>query len=75
VSANRVARIENGANAKQSTMDALQRALEAVGVEFTNGDRPGVRLFWPAADPFSPEAGASRRIKSSKEKGGALPSE
>jgi hypothetical protein len=33
-------RIKNGADAKQS-MD--QRALELAGVEFTNGDQPGVR--------------------------------
>ena len=26
------------------TIDALQRALEFAGVEFTNGDQPGVRL-------------------------------
>jgi hypothetical protein len=25
-------------------VDSLQRALEAAGVEFTNGDQPGVRL-------------------------------
>jgi transcriptional regulator with XRE-family HTH domain len=44
VTANTVTRIENGADAKQSTMDALQRALEAAGVEFTNGEQPGVRV-------------------------------
>jgi len=44
VTANTVTRIENGADAKQSTMDALQRALESAGVEFTNGEQPGVRL-------------------------------
>lgn len=44
VTANTVTRIENGADAKQSTIEALQRALEAAGVEFTNGDQPGVRL-------------------------------
>jgi transcriptional regulator with XRE-family HTH domain len=44
VTANTVTRIENGADAKQSTIDALQQALEAAGVEFTNGDQPGVRL-------------------------------
>jgi transcriptional regulator with XRE-family HTH domain len=44
VTANTVTRIENGADAKQSTMDALQRALEAAGVEFTNGEQPGVRI-------------------------------
>ena len=30
-------------------MDRLQRALEAAGVEFTNGDQPGVRLTKVAA--------------------------
>jgi transcriptional regulator with XRE-family HTH domain len=29
---------------QQSTLAALQRALEAAGVEFTNGARPGVRM-------------------------------
>ena len=42
VTANTVTRIENGADAKQSTMEKLQRALEAAGIEFTNGDQPGV---------------------------------
>ena len=50
VTANTVTRIENGADAKQSTMDRMQRALEAAGVEFTNGDQPGVRLT-RAAEP------------------------
>ena len=49
VTANTVTRIENGADAKQSTMDRLQCALEAAGVEFTNGDQPGVRLTKLAA--------------------------
>jgi transcriptional regulator with XRE-family HTH domain len=49
VAANTVTRIENGADAKQSTMDRLQRALEAAGVEFTNGGQPGVRLTTAAA--------------------------
>jgi transcriptional regulator with XRE-family HTH domain len=34
VTANTVTRIENGADAKQSTMDRLQHALEAAGIEF-----------------------------------------
>jgi transcriptional regulator with XRE-family HTH domain len=49
VAANTVTRIENGADAKQSTMDKLQRMLEAAGVEFTNGDQPGLRLTRIAA--------------------------
>jgi transcriptional regulator with XRE-family HTH domain len=46
VTANTVTRIENGADAKQSTIDRLQQALEAAGVEFIdeNGGGPGVRL-------------------------------
>lgn len=46
VTANTVTRIENGADAKQSTIDALRAALEAGGVEFIpeNGGGPGVRL-------------------------------
>jgi transcriptional regulator with XRE-family HTH domain len=49
VTANTVTRIENGADAKQSTMDRLQQALEAAGIEFIdeNGGGPGVRLRKP----------------------------
>jgi transcriptional regulator with XRE-family HTH domain len=59
VTANTVTRIENGADAKQSTMDALQRALEAAGVEFTNGEQPGVRVAKaaPAQSVEPPGAG------------------
>jgi transcriptional regulator with XRE-family HTH domain len=46
VAANTVTRIENGADAMQSTMDKLQRLLESAGIEFIdeNGGGPGVRL-------------------------------
>ena len=46
VTANTVTRIENGADAKQSTMDKLQHALEVAGVDFIdeNGGGLGVRL-------------------------------
>jgi transcriptional regulator with XRE-family HTH domain len=59
VNANTVTRIENGADAKQSTMDALQGALEAAGVEFTNGEQPGVRLSKVAAAESAESAGVS----------------
>ena len=63
VTANTVTRIENGADAKQSTIDALQRALEAAGIEFTNGDQPGVRLTRAAAArPAEPGRAQSRRM-------------
>jgi transcriptional regulator with XRE-family HTH domain len=46
VTANTVTRIENGADAKQSTIDKLRRALEEAGIEFLeeNGGGAGVRL-------------------------------
>jgi len=46
VTANTVTRIENGSDARQSTMESLQQALEAAGVVFIdeNGGGPGVRL-------------------------------
>jgi transcriptional regulator with XRE-family HTH domain len=44
ITANTVTRIENGADAKQSTMDALQAALESAGIEFTNGGQSGVKI-------------------------------
>jgi transcriptional regulator with XRE-family HTH domain len=37
--------IETGtSDPKASTLSAIQKALEAAGVEFTNGEQPGVRL-------------------------------
>jgi transcriptional regulator with XRE-family HTH domain len=63
VTANTVTRIENGADAKQSTIDALQRALEAAGIEFTNGDQLGVRLTKAAAARSAePGSAQSRRV-------------
>jgi hypothetical protein len=44
-----VATFERGDELEERTIDALQRALEAAGVEFTNGDQPGVRLTRAAA--------------------------
>src|SRR5271170_2525985 len=60
VTANTVTRIENGADAKQSTMDALQRALETAGIEFTNGEQPGVRLTKAALAHSAKTSSASK---------------
>jgi transcriptional regulator with XRE-family HTH domain len=49
VSMDTVARFERGEELKERTIEALQRALEAAGVEFTNGEQPGVRLNKSAA--------------------------
>ena len=37
-----------GGPARRSTLVLLQQALESGGVEFTNGDYPGVRLVGAA---------------------------
>jgi hypothetical protein len=48
---------------KERTIDALHRALEAAGVEFTNGDQPGVRLSKAAhRAPLSQPARQNRRL-------------
>jgi predicted transcriptional regulator len=39
-----VTRLEAGQPLKPRTVEAIQHALEKAGVEFTNGDKPGVRL-------------------------------
>ncbi len=63
VSTDTVARFERGDELKERTINALQRALEAAGIEFTNGDQPGVRLT-KAAAARSAEPGStqSRRV-------------
>jgi len=43
------------------TIDALQRALETAGVEFTNGDQPGVRVARLAAARLAAPASARKR--------------
>ena len=39
-----LSRVEDDQPANASTLAAIRTALEAAGVEFTNGDAPGVRL-------------------------------
>jgi transcriptional regulator with XRE-family HTH domain len=46
LTANTISRVENGAESMASTLEKIQRALEAAGVEFIpeNGGGAGVRL-------------------------------
>jgi predicted transcriptional regulator len=50
----RIERTPGVVSAYASTVDSLQRALEAAGIEFMNSDQPGVRLkaMGPAAIPI-----------------------
>ena len=41
--------MEGRLKATTKTVDALQRALEAAGVEFLDGEKPGVRMRAPSA--------------------------
>jgi hypothetical protein len=45
---------------------ALRAALEAAGVEFTNGDHPGVRLTRAAASRSEEAAAASKPLAAGK---------
>jgi transcriptional regulator with XRE-family HTH domain len=70
VSPNTIARLERGEEMRESTLAAIQRALEDAGVEFTNGDQPGVRMkagFQPSApapefDPFGGKGGFQTHV-------------
>lgn len=44
VSTNTVTRFERGEPLRERTVDAIRAALESAGVQFTNGDQPGVRM-------------------------------
>ena len=60
VAVDTVVRFERGDELKERTIEALRRALEAAGVEFTNADRPGV-LLTKAAAARSPEPASSSK--------------
>jgi transcriptional regulator with XRE-family HTH domain len=66
VSIDTVARFERGDELKERTIDALQRALEAAGAEFTNGDQPGVRLTRVVAMRSVERASGSKRRVAAK---------
>jgi transcriptional regulator with XRE-family HTH domain len=44
VATDTITRLEAGKDLKPRTIEAVQHALEKAGVEFTNGDAPGVKL-------------------------------
>jgi hypothetical protein len=53
-------------SANHQTVLALERALEAAGVEFINSERPGVRLRNPGAAPIAPVGSVSKPAAGSK---------
>lgn len=66
IGANTVNRFEGGQDARLSSVDKMRRALESAGVEFTNGDKPGVRLLgaWSVRVSTPNESGEPGPVKS-----------
>jgi hypothetical protein len=62
----RIERIPGAVSAYTSTMAAIQRALEDGGIEFTDGDQPGVRLRSLVAAPAAEAARASKLVGGTK---------
>jgi len=54
VATDTITRFEAGKELKARTIEAVQHALEKAGVEFTNGDAPGVKLRKKKRSPPSP---------------------
>ena len=52
---------------RPATMDELRSALEAAGVEFTNGDQPGVRLRKMKSETLLDDRGGRRLPRHSVE--------
>jgi transcriptional regulator with XRE-family HTH domain len=72
VATDTVARFERGDELKERTIDALQRALEAAGIEFTNDNQPGVRLTKAAAArSAAPGSAQNRRVAAKRVRGKA----
>ena len=65
VSVDTITRFERGDQLKERTIEAIQRALEAAGIEFTNGDQPGVHLS-KAATTRLREADRAPKTRSKK---------
>jgi hypothetical protein len=57
---------EEGISLTAANALAIRRALEAAGVEFTNGDQPGVRLTKAAAAQPAEPARSSKQTVSAK---------
>lgn len=52
---------------RRATLKVIQRAFEAAGVEFTNGDQPGVRLTRAAATRSAQQPSASKPTVAAKQ--------
>jgi transcriptional regulator with XRE-family HTH domain len=67
VSPNTVTRIEADLPSNAATLAAIRRVLEAAGVEFTNGNKPGVQLArQPAAAPSKPASASKAKPAAAK---------
>jgi DNA-binding XRE family transcriptional regulator len=63
----RIERIPGEVSAYASTVDAIRTALEAAGIEFINGEKPGVRLR-PGVKPPAKKTVAKKTTAAKKAK-------
>ena len=61
VSPGTVVRMEAGEELKERTVEAMQRAFEERGIEFTNGDAPGLRVKTVAPKKAAAKATKKKR--------------
>jgi transcriptional regulator with XRE-family HTH domain len=66
VSIDTVVRFERGDALKERTVEALQQVLEREGIEFTNGNQPGVRIAKDAAMAAAAAQRAPRETSATK---------
>jgi transcriptional regulator with XRE-family HTH domain len=62
----RLEAVEGEIGGREGTAEKIRKALESAGVEFTNGDQPGVRLTKDAAAHYREPASASKPTAATK---------
>ncbi len=62
VSHDTIVRIEGGQVLKPATLSKVKAALEKMGLEFTNGGQPGVRIVHPDGAALQANAGPGQPI-------------
>jgi transcriptional regulator with XRE-family HTH domain len=60
VSPTTITRLERGESLYPRTVAAIRAVLESAGIEFTNGDEPGVKLRKAAPAPRRPTKARSK---------------
>jgi transcriptional regulator with XRE-family HTH domain len=62
VSHDTIVRLEGGQELKLSTLNKVREMFEAEGIEFTNGNEPGLKIKSPDGGSLNAPARAGKRI-------------